>query len=114
VRTAELRQKQVEHLASTLSRIPEVEPFLVAGDFNLVPLHRAYRPLARVARDSWREAGWGFGFTWPTRRGDGRLPPLVRIDYLWHSPTLRPISIRVLPDETGSDHYGVLGEYLIR
>ncbi|HBY98414.1 MAG TPA: hypothetical protein DEP84_31485, partial [Chloroflexi bacterium] len=119
-----LRQEQTRQLATTLARIPPVEPFVVAADLNLVPLHRGYRFLAHVARDTWVEAGWGFGFTWPNQSGaaDGQArssikaarapPPLIRIDYLWHSATLRPLFIRVLPDDTGSDHYGLLAEYL--
>lgn len=120
-----LRQKQTRQLAATLARIPPTEPFVVAADLNLVPLHRGYRPLAGVARDTWVEVGWGFGFTWPNRHSEASrwlpqpitqrlpLPPLVRIDYLWHSPSLRPLFIRVLPNTTGSDHYALLAEYLI-
>ncbi|HYN88342.1 MAG TPA: endonuclease/exonuclease/phosphatase family protein, partial [Ardenticatenaceae bacterium] len=89
----------------------------VAGDFNLVPLNRAYRPLTQVASDTWAAAGWGFGFTFPDQpKGDGRaftLPPLVRIDYLWHSSSLHPRSIRILPSDTGSDHRGLVAEYLV-
>lgn len=71
-----LRQKQTAQLAGTLARIPPVEPFVVAADLNLVPLHRGYRPLAGVARDTWIEAGWGFGFTWPNPgRWAFRIPP---------------------------------------
>jgi endonuclease/exonuclease/phosphatase family metal-dependent hydrolase len=59
--------------------------------------------------DSFKEAGTGFAGSWPvsTARGLPRfLPPLVRIDYIWHSAGLRALDAHIGP-AIGSDHLPV-------
>jgi endonuclease/exonuclease/phosphatase (EEP) superfamily protein YafD len=43
----------------------------------------------------------GFGASWPALFTG--IPPLVRIDYIWHSDEFRAISVKQGPD-IGSDH----------
>ena len=62
-----------------------IQPLIVAGDFNFTEHHLPYAILADQWVDSWRSAGRGLGFTWPAK---GWLPPLMRIDYVWHSPDI--------------------------
>jgi endonuclease/exonuclease/phosphatase family metal-dependent hydrolase len=93
-------------------RTMEAQPALLVGDFNKTPFSLLYRRLRRHGlRDAFRESGGGWGFTFPI---PGRflkipLPPLVRIDYIWHTPDMRAVSSRTGPDG-GSDHLPLQAE----
>ena len=68
---------------------------------------RAYLALTTSLQDSFREAGIGMGRTFPNnlRLGRVRIPgPLVRIDYVFHSPHLRATSATVNCIDGQSDH----------
>lgn len=86
-------------------------PVIVLGDFNMSDQSRAYEAMAALLQDSFREAGFGLGRTFPNnfRLAGVRLPfPLVRIDYVFHSPHLETISARVNCIQGQSDHCAVL------
>lgn len=93
------RPKQVDKVFSDIENCP-VEAF-VCGDFNDNPMSYSYFRMTRGRRDSFREAGKGFGATF------ARLWPLLRIDYI-----LLPDRFRTLDHETYrigfSDHYPVI------
>ena len=79
---------------------------LVVGDFNATDQTHAYAQMARLLKDAFREAGWGFGFTFPHGERVGRLPvpgPLVRLDYVFHSDDLYAERAQVRC-EGGSNH----------
>jgi len=82
-----LRNWQLDYLLDQLEN--ETLPYIVAGDFNTSDQTIAYTRLAAQMYDSFREVGAGFRATWPLAavRGDAWawIPPLVRIDYIWHS-----------------------------
>lgn len=82
-----MRNWQLDYLLDQLANEPL--PYIVAGDFNTSDQSLAYIRLATDMHDSFREAGAGFSTTWPlvVVRGDAwaGIPPLVRIDYIWHS-----------------------------
>jgi endonuclease/exonuclease/phosphatase (EEP) superfamily protein YafD len=40
------------------------------------------------------------------------LPALLRIDYVWHSPLLRPVAAETGPP-LGSDHLPVVADFVI-
>ena len=85
-------------------------PVLVTGDFNLSDIAGTTGCAGRLG-DAYRSAGWGFGHTFP-RVGSfpQSLPapwPVVRLDYVWHSPELRPVAAHVGPSG-GSDHHAVV------
>lgn len=85
-------------------------PFVVAGDFNMTPQALTYGKLPVRMADSFREAGYGLGGTWPISENSGFpafIPPLMRIDYIWHSEHFRAIHAWVGP-RLGSDHLPVL------
>jgi len=67
-------------------------PFqIIAGDFNMSDQTATYATLSAVTIDAYREAGFGFGFTFPNnlRLGQAPIPgPFVRLDYIFHSPEL--------------------------
>lgn len=93
---------------------------LVMGDFNMTDQTKAYAVLTETLRDAFREAGWGFGLTFPHDLAAGSLPPymrflrsipvptrLLRLDYILHSADLVAESARV-GCHGGSDHCYVL------
>jgi endonuclease/exonuclease/phosphatase (EEP) superfamily protein YafD len=87
-------------------------PVLIAGDFNMTDWAADYgRVTARYA-DSYREVGWGMGFTFPafspTNPQLAFLPPLARIDYVFHDHAFQALESTVLPDTGGSDHHPLL------
>jgi endonuclease/exonuclease/phosphatase (EEP) superfamily protein YafD len=87
-------------------------PSLLVGDFNKTPFSLLYQRLRRHGLlDAFQEVGCGFGFTFPVFGRFLRLPlpPLVRIDYIWHTPDLRAIRCRTGPDG-GSDHLPLRAE----
>jgi hypothetical protein len=53
--------------------------------------------------DSFRAAGQGMGYTYPAD-GFGPLPPLMRLDYIFHSSHFQSLSARTLPSQGLSDH----------
>ena len=78
-------------------------PYIVAGDFNLSEYSPVYSELAAVMRDSYREVGQGFGFSWHSSLA------FLRIDYIWHSSALT--AVRSLRGKRfDSDHYPVVSE----
>ncbi len=87
-------------------------PVLVVGDFNLTDQTPNYARINAVLGDAFRQAGWGFGFTYPNKkhvRGLYTPFPLVRLDYIFHSPDLRATRAWV-GKEGGSDHRYVVAE----
>ncbi len=85
-------------------------PTLMVGDLNLPTRSPAYRAMrASGLRDAYQQAGDGFGATWPANveRFGLRLPPLVRLDYVWHSPDFTALSART-GSAYGSDHLPVV------
>jgi endonuclease/exonuclease/phosphatase family metal-dependent hydrolase len=80
-----------------------------------------YRQITQHYQDAYQNLGWGLGFTCPDLRYSQavspevpvRLPlgPLVRIDYIFHSQAVQPITIRVWPDSGGSDHRPLVADF---
>ncbi|MBN2005965.1 MAG: endonuclease/exonuclease/phosphatase family protein [Anaerolineae bacterium] len=80
---------------------------LLVGDFNTTPQSREYALLSRSLHDTWREAGWGLGHTWPVTQGSLR-PRLVRIDYVWHSKAFQALHADLGLADGVSDHRPLL------
>jgi endonuclease/exonuclease/phosphatase (EEP) superfamily protein YafD len=107
------RDEQFHQLARVIRH--ERLPVLVGGDFNTSEHASSYHVLAAVLRDSFREVGTGFGSTWPNGGMFGTpawLPPLLRIDYLWHSSALITLNAQVGP-ALSSDHLPLIADYAI-
>lgn len=103
----EARNHQLDLLLAQIEA--EDLPTVVAGDFNLSEFTPGYRLWSERLTDSFREAGIGFGTTWPVFERYGLpsvLPPLVRLDYIWHTSSLRAISTTI-GSYLGSDHLPV-------
>lgn len=108
------RDSQVRELLAVL--IDEPHPFIVAGDFNLTEFAALYRPLAATMYDSYRIGGSGFGATWPVAKRAGLpswLPPMVRIDYIWHSAAFKTVTSERGP-RLGSDHLPLIATLDLR
>jgi endonuclease/exonuclease/phosphatase family metal-dependent hydrolase len=98
------RNVEIRNLLKRLETEPY--PFIVAGDFNTSDQSVIYGELAARMGDSFREAGTGFGTSWPlpvAKEIPDFVPPLVRIDYIWHSRHFRAINASQGP-RLGSDH----------
>lgn len=90
----------------------ERAPAILVGDFNTTEFSDAYRRIAATGlTDAFRSVDGSLGFTFPLpfRYHGAPLVPLVRIDYLWHTPDLVTTAARVGADG-GSDHLPLLVE----
>lgn len=98
------RNQQIAHLLDYLKN--ESYPYIVGGDFNTSDFSATYGQLAAQMHDSFKEGGFGLGGSWPVARARGLpsfIPPLLRIDYIWHSDGLRTVDSWQGPP-VGSDH----------
>ncbi len=77
---------------------------VVLGDFNDNPLSYTYFRLIRGRKDSFVQAGKGFGATYSS------LWPLLRIDYILYPPELEAVSYQVERVHY-SDHYPIIATY---
>jgi vancomycin resistance protein VanJ len=107
------RDARIDTLVQRLDAGPTTQVAL--GDFNLADREPRYQELTSRLRDAQREAGWGFGFTFPAEIGRRELsiiPSLVRIDYVFYDPSLGARSAEVgrMP---GSDHYYLLTDLVL-
>jgi endonuclease/exonuclease/phosphatase (EEP) superfamily protein YafD len=101
-----IRVEQYEKLARLLKTTAErtdADAILLAGDFNIPGHMPSLEPFRIFLRDAWTVAGSGRGETVP------EFLPLTRIDQIWLSPEIQPVSVRVVKLD-GSDHRAVLAE----
>jgi len=104
------RQRNREIAGAVKLLEEERDPFIFGGDFNMNATVPTYDLIAQYARDSYSEAGMGLGLSWPIARiADlpAFVPPLIRIDYVWHSPHFCATRAELGP-ELGSDHLPVV------
>ncbi|MDR0907991.1 MAG: endonuclease/exonuclease/phosphatase family protein [Rikenellaceae bacterium] len=94
-----LRASQADSLALSIASSPY--PVVVCGDFNDPPVSYTYRQISRGLRDSFREAGSGYGYSF---RGFFNL---LRIDYVLHSKSIECVEY-TSPDLAFSDHNPVV------
>lgn len=81
---------------------------LLAGDFNMTELSEDYARVSALYADTYKQVGWGMGFTFPdfvSAFGVQHIPPLARIDFVFHDAGFLPLEARVLPVSGGSDHF---------
>lgn len=112
------REMQALVLAETARMAAASGPVIACGDANTTPLSDAYRAITRDLKDSWQEAGFGFGHTFPGSDIPGSARPriyghpvpqwLARIDYVFHSDHLTAVEARLAEFDGVSDHRGVV------
>jgi len=88
------------------------EPAIVVGDFNSTEQSDAYAILNRRLRDAHREAGWGWGHTFPAYGGGFQripiLPRLVRIDMIRYTDEFVALTSQVSLAHGESDHHPLI------
>lgn len=104
-------------IAELLRRAAEdTGPVLMVGDFNMTDQFAEYQQITGSAGfvDTFREVGEpGFGFTFPA--GDRLpLPPLIRLDYVFHSREFQAHEARVWRRSGASDHLPVFAWFSLR
>jgi vancomycin resistance protein VanJ len=89
-------------------------PVILGGDFNSPEHSQLYRYIAGRLANAHREAGFGFGFTYPSSavRWLDRIPafPMVRIDHIFFDERFVAIRAGTIEDSGGSDHRPVFAE----
>jgi endonuclease/exonuclease/phosphatase family metal-dependent hydrolase len=93
------RAEQANAIAKHMRTCPH--PMIICGDFNDTPISYTYRILADDMHDAFRESGAGFGKTFVNPL------PIPRIDYIFHSTTLKSWEFTTIKTEGMSDHYPV-------
>lgn len=108
-------------LKSLAAITQEHAPAILVGDFNMTAANAEYAALAASGlQDAFRASGRGRGNTLPRRIGPWKrnrwlnglirwvpMLPVVRIDFIWHSPGLQSLHSWVGQD-AGSDHMPVM------
>jgi endonuclease/exonuclease/phosphatase (EEP) superfamily protein YafD len=91
-------------------------PLIVGGDFNTTDQSESYRRVNQYLDNAHWEAGWGFGFTFPTTSPSSSckdLPlntPIIRIDHIFYSHHFFAHRARTLTEAGGSDHFPVVAK----
>lgn len=115
--TVRVREEQAQAVVNLVQS--HSGPLIAPTDFNATDQSTAYQILTDTLHDSWREAGWGPGHTFPGAAPNGHgsrlqfmglpLPRwLLRIDYVFHSDHWQAISARTGPWDGTSDHRPVV------
>lgn len=82
-------------------------PVILAGDFNSVPNSYEYYNLGKDLQDAFLTAGNGSSSSFH----DYKVP--LRIDYIFSSKSIIPLSYKVDNSVQLSDHYPVIAEFLL-
>lgn len=98
------RKVQKPEIDALLNKASEDKRHIIlAGDFNMTDQAKDYRRISRKFNDAFRQVGRGSGATFPAHKP--YLPPLARIDFVFHSDEFKPVRAEVLPVHGGSDHH---------
>lgn len=106
------RRQQIEDVLDMIAG--ENGALLWMGDFNTTDMDSNYPKIVARLQDTYREVGWGMGFTNPdwshpqSQEGLPFIPIHQRPDYIFHNNHFLPIEAHVWPTSGGSDHRAVL------
>jgi endonuclease/exonuclease/phosphatase (EEP) superfamily protein YafD len=98
------RNSEIKRILKLVQNEPY--PFVVAGDFNMSEQSMIYSEIANTMGDAFREAGSGWGGSWPNsvvNEIPAFMPPLLRVDYIWYSKHFLVLESFKGP-QLGSDH----------
>lgn len=98
----ERRREQMNFLMDEIKNSPY--PVVLCGDFNELPNSYLYNSISKLLSDGFQEVGWGLGSTLTNNI------PGLRIDYVFHSDEIKPVSHHTIKKEL-SDHYPVLFKF---
>ena len=89
-------------------------PTLLIGDFNTTDQSESYAILQQTLQDAHRQAGWGFGHTFPAEQlfwhGIPILGHQVRIDMVWYTNDFVALAAVVSALHGESDHSPVVAQ----
>ncbi len=104
-------QSRAEEIDDVLRRTETVViPLLLVGDFNMTNLSDDYARVTARYEDAYRQIGWGMGFGFPNFAVAFHvkyMPPIARIDYIFHDAHFQPVEMHVGTNSGGSDHFPV-------
>ena len=103
--TFKAHQEQVKIIREAIDNSPY--PVIVAGDFNSVPNSYEYYETSKGLKDAFYEVGRGSG----TSFHDYKYP--LRIDYIFTSESIKPVTYKVDRSVNLSDHYPVIATFKI-
>lgn len=100
------RSEQTQILLDFIEDTPH--KIIVCGDFNETPYGYSYNAFHNKLNNAFEKAGRGFGFTY-----NGKTLFFLRIDNQFYSDGLKAIELYTLRDIEFSDHFPILGKYII-
>ncbi|ALR32168.1 metal-dependent hydrolase [Chryseobacterium sp. IHB B 17019] len=103
--TFKAHENQIKKIRKVIDLSPY--PVILAGDFNSVPNSYEYYNLGRDLQDAFLVAGNGSSSSFH----DYKVP--LRIDYIFSSKSIIPLSYKVDNSVQLSDHYPVIAEFLL-
>ena len=103
--TFKIHEKEVADVRKAIDESPY--PTIVAGDFNAVPNSYEYYQISKGLTDAFVAVGRGSA----TSFHDYKFP--IRIDYIFSSKEIKPVSYRVDRSVKLSDHFPVIAEFKI-
>ncbi|MBV8327162.1 endonuclease/exonuclease/phosphatase family protein [Chryseobacterium sp.] len=103
--TFQAHEDQVKKIRKIIDLSPY--PVILAGDFNSVPNSYEYYNLGKDLQDAFLVAGKGSASSFH----DYKVP--LRIDYIFTSKSIIPLSYKVDNSVELSDHYPVIAEFLL-
>jgi endonuclease/exonuclease/phosphatase family metal-dependent hydrolase len=101
--TFKMHQEQIAEIRKSIENSPY--PVILAGDFNSVPNSYEYYHLLDGLQDAFVEVGKGSA----TSFHDYKFP--IRIDYVFTSKSIQPISYNVDRSVKLSDHYPIISSF---
>ena len=104
--TFKMHQEQVNIIRKSIDESPY--PIILAGDLNSVPNSYEYYHLGGNLKDAFFEVGKGSG----TSFHDYKFP--IRIDFIFTSPSIQPVSYYVERSVKLSDHFPVVATFNIK
>lgn len=107
------RDAQLANIRAFVGRaLARGERLLLLGDFNVTDREPAYHDLAAGLQDAYMAVGTGAANTWAPGDVMRHGLALLRIDYLFTSPTIRPLRLAVDCTPRGSDHCILYGTFV--
>lgn len=103
--TFQAHEDQIKKIRKAIDFSPY--PVILAGDFNSVPNSYEYYNLGKDLQDAFLTAGKGSASSFH----DYKIP--LRIDYIFSSKSIIPLSYKVDQSVKLSDHYPVIAEFLL-
>lgn len=119
----QLRENANRELMAYFEKINE--PMIIAGDFNATDQNYAYQIVRDRMIDSWREIGWGLGYSFGLRRdtfSNRKLPAfilnllpkwLLRIDFIFHSKEWTATKAKMGQWDGISDHRPIIVDLVL-